>query len=430
MEGPAIDQPAGEGGAHGKVAGQAPQQPLRPAHPHGGHRGQQDIGQSQQGTQHPVDPLSTVVHLDLAAEAVNGAVFFGIGVLAVPLALVQGQAVGLGRPGGGAAGKPLAAALVVAAVELEQQGEEHHGAAGQLPVPVLGQGQLKGVGQGGARGQSQQSVHAEAAPQGAEQPLQQQVGAQKHPGPQQPGGDPNLDDILIQRGQPYQPQGGHQQLGQSGDAQQSQQHHPHPGGLQPAAEALGQLLGGRVRGRRLLPPGAGGRLLLRLLLPVSAGDQLLQTADLLLVGLLRLLKHVVGVLVPLAGYIFDKGGQNGLLLREGHHGGAVLLLPGGSVLLRRRVRCGRAAGIGGGRAGELHQLAPFLGPGLRLRPGQVGLHRNGGALGAAAGAEFCQNVIHGEAHVLRPLGQGLQLAQFVLAIRFFGVLIQHSRYSG
>ena len=241
--------------------------------------------------------------------------------------------------------------------------------------------------------------------------------------------------MLIQRGQPYQPQGGHQQLGQSGDAQQSQQHHPHPGGLQPAAEALGQLLGGRVRGRRLLPPGAGGQLLLRLLLPVSAGDQLLQTADLLLVGLLRLLKHVVGVLVPLAGYIFDKGGQNGLLLREGHHGGAVLLLAGGSVLLRqlvlrRGILLGRAAGIGGGRAGELHQLAPFLGPGLRLGPGQVGLHRNGGALGAAAGAVFRQNVVHGEAHVLRPLGQGLQLAQFVLAIRFFGVLIQHSRYSG
>ena len=90
MEGAAVDQRPAEGGGGGEGGGQAPKQMLRLAHPIGGQQGEQHAGQQKDRTYHPVDPLGSVVHLDLAAEAVGGSGPLAVSVPAIPFPLIQG----------------------------------------------------------------------------------------------------------------------------------------------------------------------------------------------------------------------------------------------------------------------------------------------------------------------------------------------------
>ena len=226
---------------------------------------------------------------------------------------------------------------MVAAIQVEQKGKQHYGAAGELSFPVLSDCQGEGVSQGGSGGYGQQSVHPHPAPQTAAQAAEKYIRRQEHPQTQKTGGAPHLDGIAVQGGQPLEAQNGDQKLGQSGDTQQRQQHHPDPSVLQPAAEALCQLVRRGVGGRRLDTPVPAGLIRRRVIFPVGAGDQFLQTPDFLRIGFFRLFKHVIGVLVCLASQVFQKGGQYALFLGKLDDGTGIVG-SGRRVILLGRLR--------------------------------------------------------------------------------------------
>ena len=91
-----IDQHIHVTGGGGEGGGQAPKQMLRLAHPIGGQQGEQHAGEQKDRAYHPVNPLGSVVHLDLAAEAVGLPRPLAVGIPAVPLTFVQGKNIGLG----------------------------------------------------------------------------------------------------------------------------------------------------------------------------------------------------------------------------------------------------------------------------------------------------------------------------------------------
>ena len=193
---------------------------------------------------------------------------------------------------------------MVRPVEQEKQPRQNGGRVGQLSLPVLGDGQNQGVGQGKDSGQGSQGVHPHPSPEHPGNPGSQHVQGQQNPRPQQSRGNPNLHLVAVQRGQPHKSGGGYCQLKQGGGGQQKDQHDPQAHDLQPLAVLSGQFLGRGIRGRRLRPAGAAkaaGELLGLVLLHIGAGDQLLQAVDLLLIHLLRLLEHVVRVVVRLSG---------------------------------------------------------------------------------------------------------------------------------
>ena len=93
VERPSVDQGSTEGGGGGKGSGQTPEQVSRLAQSVGGQQGEQHAGEQQQRTDHPVDPLGPIVHLDLAAEAAGNSGPLAVGIPAIPLSLVQGKNV-------------------------------------------------------------------------------------------------------------------------------------------------------------------------------------------------------------------------------------------------------------------------------------------------------------------------------------------------
>ena len=310
VEGPGIDQASAQGGGGGKGGRQAPQQMLGLSHPHRNHDRQQHAPQQQQGAVAPVDTLGPVIHLDLAAKAVGLPRPLAVGVLAVPLSLVQGEQIGLGRGRGGAAGQAQAALFVVGAVKQEKQLGQTGGGVGQLALPVLGHGQSGGVGQGEDHGQSRHGVHAHPAPEHAAQSGNEHIRRQQKAQAQHAKGAPGLDGKVIQGRQPIKARGGDGQLDHRENQQQKHQQPPQAQGLDALAVGPGQLLGRSIRGHGLGPAqaaevegGTGAAGGFPLVLLVGAGDQLLQAAHLFLVHLLGLLEHVVGVVVRFASQV-------------------------------------------------------------------------------------------------------------------------------
>ena len=195
----------------------------------------------------------------------------------------------------------------------------------------------------------------------------------------------------------------------------------------------------------------GGLRLGRLVLLVGTGDQLLQTADLLLVHLLRLLKHLVGIPVGLAAQTLEQRGQQALLRGEFHHAGIIfsgvflflllgclllfLLLLGrrfrlllslarrGSALrLLRGIRILRFLLRRGDRPpGEGQYLA------LRLVQGRV--YGDSGAYRAAPGAILSQDIFQRIDLFPRLLCGMLRILRSGL-IGFFFVTLAHKRLLG
>ena len=309
---------------------------------------------------------------------------------------------------------------MVAAVEQEEQPGQGSSGVRQLPLTVLGQGEGQGVGQGEQDRQGGQGVHPHPPPEGAPEPRPEHIQGEEGPQTQQSGGDPDLELIPVQRGQPIEAGGGDSQLEQSGGGQQKDQDSPQAHLLQTFAVGTGQLLGRKVGGRRFRLPGhadpAGG---LRGLLLVGARDQFLQAADLLRVHALRLLEHLVGIAVRLLGDIFEKGGQYAL-----HPAGLLVVLPvfrGGGILpiglvclkggLFQLLRRGRE-----GAAWKGDNLAGVLGGWGGGRDG------NSGALGAPPGPILRQNVLQGEGTGLRIPAQRLTFRQLIV-VQLFGFLV-------
>ena len=195
VEGAAIGQCPAEAGGGSEGGGETPHQVLPLPDAEGGPQGKDYAGQQQDGTEHPVDALGAVVHLDLAAKAGGGAGPLGVGVLPVPLALVQSDQIGLCGSRCGAAGQAQGTPLVIGAVEQEEQAEQGGGTVGELPAPVLAPSQQQGIRQGEGAGEGGQGVHPHLQPQTAPQAGGQHVERQQHTCPQKPGGDPEEEGI-------------------------------------------------------------------------------------------------------------------------------------------------------------------------------------------------------------------------------------------
>ena len=412
--------------------------------------GQQDIGHKQQGAEHRRKIRSRpVVRLDLAAEAVGGARPLGIGVPAVPFALVQGHPVGLGGGGRGAAGQPLAAAACGrcrCSRNSRPQERPRRSRAAARPGS-WDRASVQRVGQGGARRPEASRVSMpNPAPEGPEQPREQHVHAQEHPGPQQPGGGPapgwrtRPEGAASSQAQRRAPAararaGMHSRKTSSTTRTRS--------GLQPLCRSgWASSCGGSVRGRA-----ASGRRGRRTRRSSSSGSSSRSVPGMQLApgggpppGRSAPSSSNIwsAYSSALRAHIFEKGGQSGLLLREGHHGRAVLLLP-------RRQRpppaarppAGHSAPWGGGcrdrrgaAPGNGHHACPgSLRPGgWRLaaagrRSGCTGTAARSGAL-APRGAELRQDLVQGEAHVSPPPGSGTSAGSVRrLLFGFLAVLI-------
>ena len=196
----------------------------------------------------------------------------------------------------------------------------------------------------------------------------------------------------------------------------------------------------------------GGLRLGRLVLLVGAGDQLLQTADLLLVHLLRLLKHLVGIPVGLAAQTLEQRGQQALLRGEFHHAGIIFsgvflfLLLGCLLLFRlllgRRGFCLRLSLVRRGSALRLllgvrilrfllrrGDRPPGKGQYLALRLIQGRVYGDSGAYRAAPGAILSQDIFQRIDLFRRLLGGMLRILRSGF-IGFFFVTLAHKRLLG
>ena len=194
----------------------------------------------------------------------------------------------------------------------------------------------------------------------------------------------------------------------------------------------------------------GGLRLGRLVLLVGAGDQLLQTADILLVHLLRLLEHLVGIPVGLAAQTLEQRGQQALLRGEFHHAGIIfsgvfLFLLGCLLLflllLGRRFRLlfslvRRRSGLWFLRGIRILRFLlrrrdrpPGEGQYLALRLVQGRVYGDSGAYRAAPGAILSQDIFQRIDLFPRLLGGMLRILRSGF-IGFFFVTLAHKRLLG
>ena len=391
-------QRPGQGGAGGEHGGQAPEQPFRRAPADGGHHTEQKARDEQQRADPVEDPLRPVGGLHLATEADGLPRPLGVGVPAIPLALVQGDQIGLGGGGRRAAGHAQTTPLAPGAPQ-EKEYPQHNGrAVGHLTVPGVQAVHGQRVGQGGRGGKDQQRIHAQLQPQQSEQPPHEHIQPQQHGRPldTRQGKHPQLRGEHGRVGE--QPQG---QV-EGGQKQQEHQHRAYPHGLEALAVPPGQLRRGQIRGGGRLAAGAAlPEDLLRLLL-VGAGDVLLRPAHLLVVLLALLLKHVSGVVVRLLKQAVETLGNGVVRCRPLLTGELQHLVPVLWRLLRLRLRRRSGGGSLPPARRERHHLArPGRPGGRRRRALGTGRHRKGDGvllpprLGRAA-AELRQNLLQGE----------------------------------
>ena len=386
-----------------------------------------------------IDPVCTVLDLNLTAEAGGIPGPFGIGVPAVPFSLVQSDPVGGGGSGSRAAGQALGALFMVSTQQQEKQTGQSGGGIGQ--TLTFRYGQYDGVSQREYAAQRGQCIHADPALAGVDDTAQQNVDAQQGSRGHHARGEPALYQGIAKRGHENIPQGGNGQLYNGQQAQQKQKDQPQPGGLQTLQIGACQLLRRGIRRWRrclfdLFRLGGG----LRLILFIGAGDEAFQTANLLGVDALVLLIHPVGVIVGPAVDVLNKGGQHPVVAV----GLFRVLLPGFS---------GEGDHLRGttGRHGIIRQIVfreevGFLrGFHFRFRRGQlvqndtgkghhVGLlclfgggHRDGAVAVVGGNAVFGQDVVQLKISGVGVSDEGFDVCQIVGIIRFFGISIAHGR---
>lgn len=100
--------------------------------------------------------------------------------------------------------------MVIGPVGQKEQTHQNCGGVGQLALPVLYHGQHQSVSQSEDHRQGAQGIHAHFAVEGPGQSGKQYIGGQEKARAQQAAGDPDLDLIVVQRGQPYKVEGRHQ----------------------------------------------------------------------------------------------------------------------------------------------------------------------------------------------------------------------------
>ena len=434
-----------QGGGGGEGGGQAPQQPLRRAPANGGHDAQQHTGDKQQGADPPENTLGAVAGLHLPAKAYRIARPLGVGVPAVPLALIQGDQIGVGGGCRRLTGQPQAPALSVGAPQQQGNAQHNGGTVGHLALPGVQLEHGKRVGQGGGGGKEQQGVHAELQPQQAEQTPEEDIQPQQHGQHLDPGQGqhPQLRRKGLGMGKDLQGQI------EGGQEQQEDQGGPQPHPLETLAVPFGQIRRGQIGGGRgLLPrlalPAAGGGLLLL----VGAGNKLLRPAYRRVVLHALLFKHMLGVVIRLFQQAVDALSQGaflrpGGLLRKVQHivlrrwgfGG----LPGWGFLLGRGGLLHRRLPGGGGLGRLLSLLLTAVGEGEhppRLFGGgggslAFGYYREGYGILLIRlflflpAAEFRQNGFQGE---LVPAGQ--ILIQFVIPVFCHGNVLLFLKISG
>ena len=166
VEGPAVGQTAAKGGGGAEQRRQAPGQIFCVSRTHRGQHGQYQVAQQQQRADPVENPLGSVVHLNLTAEALCRARPLGIGVPAVPLSLILSHPVGAGRGRRHPAGQPLGAALMIPTVEQQEEICQHHNRIGEAQFLSRLQSQKDSIRQGKETGQGSQGVHFHLAPEG------------------------------------------------------------------------------------------------------------------------------------------------------------------------------------------------------------------------------------------------------------------------